>query len=65
MQAPTTTVAMARITGFSLRQLDNWARIGMITPCFQQARGSGSRRLYTVEDFVQLNTVRQLKNMIG
>lgn len=62
MQEPTyTTTEMARITGFSLRQLDYWARIGMITPCFQQARGSGSRRLYTVEDLVQLNIVRQLK----
>jgi DNA-binding transcriptional MerR regulator len=62
MQEPTyTTAEIARITGFSLRQLDYWARIDMITPCFQRARGSGSRRLYTVEDLVQLNIVRQLK----
>ena len=62
MQDPTyTTAEMARITGFSLRQLDYWARIGMIIPCFKQAQGSGSRRLYTVEDLVQLNIVRQLK----
>ncbi len=62
MQEPTyTTAEIARITGFSLRQLDYWARIEMITPGFQLARGSGSRRLYTVEDLVQLNIVRQLK----
>lgn len=61
-QEPTyTTAEIARISGFSLRQLDYWARIGMITPRFRQAQGSGSRRLYTVEDFVQLNIVRQLK----
>ncbi len=33
----------------------------MIMPSFQQAHGSGSRRLYAVEDLVQLNIVRQLK----
>ncbi len=61
-QEPTyTTAEIAHITGFSLRQLDYWARIGMITPRFQCARGSGSRRLYTIEDLVQLNIVRQLK----
>lgn len=62
MQEPTyTTAEMARVTGFSLRQLDYWARIGMIIPSFQQAQGSGSCRLYTTEDLVQLNIVRQLK----
>lgn len=56
-----TTTEVAEITGFSLRQLDYWARKKMIIPSFQRAQGSGSRRLYTVEDVVQLNIVRQLK----
>src|SRR5258708_3547141 len=56
-----TTNEVAEITGFSLRQLDYCAREKMIMPSFQQAHGSGSRRLYTVEDLVQLNIVRQLK----
>lgn len=56
-----TTNQVAKITGFSLRQLDYWARQMMITPSFQQAKGSGSQRLYTNEDLVQLNIVRQLK----
>src|SRR6266567_5637943 len=56
-----TTTEVAHITGFTLRQLDYWAREKMIMPSFQQAHGSGSRRLYTVEDLVQLNIVRQLK----
>src|SRR5947209_13317893 len=56
-----TTTEIAQITGFSLRQLDYWAREKMIIPSFQQANGSGSRRLYAVEDLVQLNIVRQLK----
>lgn len=62
MQEPVyTTAEVAYITGFSLRQLDYWARKQMIVPGFQQAQGSGSRRLYTIEDLVQLNIVRQLK----
>jgi DNA-binding transcriptional MerR regulator len=62
MQEPVyTTAEVAHITGFSLRQLDYWARKKMIMPSFQQAHGSGSHRLYTVEDLVQLNIVRQLK----
>ena len=62
MQEPVyTTTEVAHITGFSLRQLDYWAREKMIMPSFQQAHGSGSRRLYTAEDLVQLNIVRQLK----
>ncbi len=62
MQEPVyTTTEVAHITGFSLRQLDYWARKKIIVPGFQQAQGSGSRRLYTVEDLVQLNIVRQLK----
>jgi DNA-binding transcriptional MerR regulator len=56
-----TTTEVAHVTGFTLRQLDYWAREKMIMPSFQQAHGSGSRRLYTVEDLVQLNIVRQLK----
>ena len=55
------TTEVAEITGFSVRQLDYWAREKMIIPGFQQAHGSGSRRLYTVEDLAQLNIVRQLK----
>jgi len=62
MQEPVyTTTEVAYITGFSLRQLDYWAREKMIMPSFQQAHGSGSRRLYTIDDLVQLNIVRQLK----
>jgi DNA-binding transcriptional MerR regulator len=62
MQEPVyTTTEVAHITGFSLRQLDYWAREKMIMPSFQQAHGSGSRRLYTIDDLVQLNIVRQLK----
>lgn len=55
------TTEVASMTGFSLRQLDYWARKGIVVPGFQQANGSGSRRLYTIDDLVQLSFMRQLK----
>jgi DNA-binding transcriptional MerR regulator len=56
-----TTMNIVHITGFSERQLDYWARQGIVVPSFQQSHGSGSRRLYAIEDLVQLNFIRQLK----
>ena len=34
----------AEIVGISYRQLDYWARTGLVTPSLAEARGSGSRR---------------------
>ena len=56
-----TTMNIVHITGFSERQLDYWARQGIVVPSVQQSHGSGSRRLYAIEDLVQLNFIRQLK----
>lgn len=56
-----TTAEVAKITGFSVRQLDYWARKNMVLPSYHQAHGSGSRRLYTIDDLVQLNIIRRLK----
>ena len=56
-----TTMNIVHITGFSERQLDYWARQGRVVPSVQQSHGSGSRRLYAIEDLVQLNFIRQLK----
>ena len=56
-----TTMDIVHITGFSERQLDYWARQEIVVPSVQQSHGPGSRRLYAIEDLVQLNFVRQLK----
>ncbi len=56
-----TTREVVRITGFSERQLNYWARQGIVEPSVQQSHGPGSRRLYAIDDLVQLNFVRQLK----
>ena len=56
-----TTADVARLTGFSVRQLDYWARQQLVVPSIKQAHGPGSRRLYSFEDLLQLRFVRQLK----
>jgi DNA-binding transcriptional MerR regulator len=48
------------LVGISYRQLDYWARTGLITPSVQQASGSGSQRLYSFSDVVQLKVVKRL-----
>jgi len=44
-----------------MRRLDYWARQEIVVPSVQQAYGSGTRRLYSIDDLVQLQFIRQLK----
>jgi len=48
------------LVGITYRQLDYWARTGLITPSVQAAQGSGSQRLYGFSDIVQLKVVKRL-----
>lgn len=56
-----TTIEIVERTGFSERQLGYWDQQGIIKPSIQSASGSGSRRLYSIDDLLQLNIIRQLK----
>jgi len=47
----------ARIT---YRQLDYWARTGLVVPSVQDAHGSGSNRLYSFRDILVLQVVKRL-----
>lgn len=51
---------VCKIVGISYRQLDYWARTGLATPSVQQAQGSGSQRLYSFEDLVELKLIKNL-----
>ncbi|HLU30361.1 MAG TPA: MerR family transcriptional regulator [Acidimicrobiia bacterium] len=42
------------------RQLDYWARTGLLRPSLRQAAGSGSQRLYSFTDVVQLKVIKRL-----
>lgn len=48
------------LVGITYRQLDYWARTKLIRPSVQPATGSGSQRLYSFSDIVQLKVVRRL-----
>lgn len=48
------------IVGISYRQLDYWARTGLVTPELRDAHGSGTQRLYSFRDLVHLRVIKQL-----
>jgi DNA-binding transcriptional MerR regulator len=51
---------VCNLVGITYRQLDYWARTGLITPSIQSASGSGSQRRYGFGDIVQLKVVKRL-----
>ena len=50
----------ATIVGITYRQLDYWARTDLIRPSLTDAAGSGSRRLYSYRDLLELRVVKSL-----
>ncbi len=53
---------VCNLVGITYRQLDYWARTGLITPSIQEAAGSGSQRLYSFTDVVQLKVIKRLRD---
>jgi DNA-binding transcriptional MerR regulator len=51
---------VCKLVGITYRQLDYWARTGLITPSMQEAHGSGSQRIYSFTDVVQLKVIKNL-----
>ncbi len=52
------TACMA--AGITYRQLDYWARTGLVEPSVRAASGSGSQRLYGFRDILALKIVKRL-----
>jgi len=46
--------------GITYRQLDYWARTGLVEPSIRAASGSGSQRLYGFRDILVLKVVKSL-----
>jgi len=46
--------------GITYRQLDYWARTGLVEPGVRSAHGSGSQRLYGFRDILVLKVVKRL-----
>ena len=53
-------VTACHAVGISYRQIDYWARTGLVTPSVRDATGSGTQRLYSFRDLVVLKVVKRL-----
>jgi DNA-binding transcriptional MerR regulator len=49
-----------KAAGITYRQLDYWARTGMVEPSVRGATGSGTQRLYGFRDILVLKVVKRL-----
>lgn len=54
---------VCKLVGITYRRLDYWARTDLIVPSVQQAAGSGSRRIYSFSDVVQLKVIKRLLDL--
>jgi DNA-binding transcriptional MerR regulator len=51
---------VCKFVGITYRQLDYWARTELLRPSLQEASGSGSQRMYSFTDLVQLKVIKRL-----
>jgi DNA-binding transcriptional MerR regulator len=51
---------VCKIIGISYRQLDYWARTGLVRPSIKDAQGSGTQRQYSFQDLVVLKVIKSL-----
>jgi DNA-binding transcriptional MerR regulator len=51
---------VCRLTGVTYRQLDYWARTGLVTPSITPATGSGSKRAYSYGDLLEVKVIKSL-----
>ena len=48
------------LVGITYRQLDYWARTGLLRPSITDANGSGTQRRYSYGDVIELKVIKQL-----
>lgn len=51
---------VCKLVGITYRQLDYWARTNLLQPSLKAAQGSGTQRLYSFSDLVQLRVIKGL-----
>jgi DNA-binding transcriptional MerR regulator len=51
---------VCRLVGITYRQLDYWARTGLLVPSLVSATGSGSKRRYAYADVLELKVIKSL-----
>ena len=50
----------AKVAGITYRQLDYWARQNYVRPSLEDAKGSGSQRMYSFQDLLKLKVMKRL-----
>jgi DNA-binding transcriptional MerR regulator len=48
------------LVGITYRQLDYWARTGLLRPSITDANGSGTQRRYSYNDVIELKVIKRL-----
>jgi DNA-binding transcriptional MerR regulator len=51
---------VCKIVDITYRQLDYWARTNLLRPSISDAKGSGSQRIYSYTDLLQLKVIKRL-----
>ena len=51
---------VCKIVGITYRQLDYWARTDLVRPSVMDANGSGTQRLYSYRDLVELKVIKRM-----
>src|SRR3954452_13442124 len=51
---------VCKIVGITYRQLDYWARTELVRPSVMDANGSGTQRLYSYRDLVELKVIKHM-----
>ena len=51
---------VTKVVGISYRQLDYWARTGLVRPSVKDAQGSGTQRLYSFQDLAMLKLIKRM-----
>jgi DNA-binding transcriptional MerR regulator len=52
-----------RLTGITYRQLDYWTRTGLVQASVREAGGSGTQRLYSFTDVLELKAIKKMEDM--
>ena len=51
---------VCKVVGITYRQLDYWARTNLLRPSLADAKGSGTQRVYSYGDLLELKVIKSL-----
>ncbi len=54
---------VTRLVGVTYRQLDYWTRTNLVQASIREAGGSGTQRLYSFTDVLELKAIKRMEDM--